>query len=118
VIAGRQSHLPFGENFAESGSQQKQHFTSYERDSESGTGYAVNRQYNQCVANVIRTDPVSKSCDFKRPQSLNLYAYVKNDPINASDPFGLDVVINPGDLYHPNLGTPFPYLTFDPREPV
>src|SRR5262249_21744916 len=30
-VVGRQAHLPFGDDFAESGSQQKQHFTSYER---------------------------------------------------------------------------------------
>jgi hypothetical protein len=33
---GGQGHLPFGEDFGESGTQQKHHFTSYERDSESG----------------------------------------------------------------------------------
>src|ERR1041384_505651 len=32
-VIGRQAHLPFGEDFAESGAQQKQHFTGYERDS-------------------------------------------------------------------------------------
>jgi hypothetical protein len=31
-VIGRQSHLPFGEDFAESGIQEKHHFTSYERD--------------------------------------------------------------------------------------
>jgi hypothetical protein len=40
-VVGRQAHLPFGEGFAESGTQQKQHFTTYERDSKSGTDYAV-----------------------------------------------------------------------------
>ena len=45
-VIGRQGHLPFGEDFAESGSQEKHHFTSYERDLESGTDYAGNRQYS------------------------------------------------------------------------
>jgi len=118
AVAGRQSHLPFGEDFAESGAQQKQHFTSYERDSETATDYAVNRQYNQGVGRFMRPDPASKSCDFKRPQSLNRYAYAKNDPINAFDPLGLDDVNNPNHFYHPNPGTPFQYVTFDPGEPV
>src|SRR6185369_8606970 len=45
-VLGRQSHLPFGEDFAETGTQQKQHFTSYERDGESGSDYSVNRGYS------------------------------------------------------------------------
>jgi len=118
AVAGRQSHLPFGEDFAESGTQQKQHFTSYERDSEIATDYAVNRQYNQSVGRFMRTDPESKSCDFKRPQSLNRYAYVKNDPINALDPLGLDDVTNPNHFYHPDPGSPFTPPTFKPVEPV
>jgi hypothetical protein len=35
-VIGRQGHLPFGDEFAESGTQEKHHFTSYERDSEIG----------------------------------------------------------------------------------
>ena len=52
-VIGRQGHLPFGEDFAESGTQEKHHFTSYERDVESGTDYAVNRQYSQSVGRFI-----------------------------------------------------------------
>ncbi len=88
AVVGRQGHLPFGEDFAESGSQQKQHFTSYERDSETGTDYAINRQYAQNMGRFLRTDPESKSCDYKNPQSLNRYAYAKNDPVNRIDPDG------------------------------
>jgi len=47
AVKGQQGHLPFGEDFGETGTQQqKQHFTSYERDSQSGTDYAVNRAYS------------------------------------------------------------------------
>ena len=42
-VVGKQSHLPFGEEIAGSGAQQKQHFTSYERDGETGLDYAINR---------------------------------------------------------------------------
>ncbi|MEN3331352.1 MAG: hypothetical protein V7641_717, partial [Blastocatellia bacterium] len=88
-VVGRQAHLPFGEDFAESGTQQKQHFTSYERDSESGTDYAVNRQYNQSIGIFNRVDPYSGSNDISNPQSLNRYAYAENDPIDRADPLGL-----------------------------
>jgi hypothetical protein len=42
---GRQAHLVFGEHFAESGTKDKHHFTTYERDSEAGIDSAFNRHY-------------------------------------------------------------------------
>ncbi|MEK6301162.1 MAG: RHS repeat-associated core domain-containing protein [Acidobacteriota bacterium] len=88
-VLGRQSHLPFGEDFAESGTQEKHHFTGYERDSESGSDYAVNRQYAQGVGRFSRPDPFRGSSGVGNPQSLNRYVYVENDPMNATDPLGL-----------------------------
>jgi len=85
-VLGRQSHLPFGEDFGESGNQEKHHFTSYDRDSESGSDYALNRQYSQDTGRFLRVDSYN---DLSDPQSLNRYAYVKNDPIGATDPLGL-----------------------------
>jgi len=88
-VLGRESHLPFGEDFGESGTQEKHHFTSYERDSETSTDYAVNRQYSQGVGRFARVDPFDGSSQITNPQSLNRYAYVQNDPINADDALGL-----------------------------
>ncbi|MBI3652470.1 MAG: hypothetical protein HY231_15730 [Acidobacteria bacterium] len=56
-MIGRQGHLPFGEDFAESGSQHKHHFTSYERDAESGLDYAVNRFYASSIGRFLQADP-------------------------------------------------------------
>jgi RHS repeat-associated protein len=88
-IQGRQSHLPFGEELNATGTTDKHRFTSYERDSETGTDYAVNRQYAQGVGRFLRPDPYARSYDWGNPQSLNRYAYVQNDPANATDPLGL-----------------------------
>lgn len=88
-VVGRQAHLPFGEGFGESAEQEKHHFTSYERDTEIGTDYAINRQYSQNVGRFTQTDPDSGSYNFANPKTLNRYGYVANDPINAVDPFGL-----------------------------
>ncbi|MFY9555896.1 MAG: RHS repeat-associated core domain-containing protein, partial [Blastocatellia bacterium] len=85
-VLGRQAHLPFGEDFAESGTQEKHHFTQYERDGEIVTDYAVNRQYSSNLGRFMRTDPVGPVIDW--PQSLNRYSYAGNDPVNASDPDG------------------------------
>ncbi len=87
-VVGRMAHLPFGEDFAESGTQEKHHFTSYERDGGTGTDYAVNRQLNQAVGRFMRADPID-GC-IKSPQTLNRYSYVQNDPVNRSDPNGLE----------------------------
>ncbi|MFY9553240.1 MAG: hypothetical protein WAV47_00830 [Blastocatellia bacterium] len=61
-VLGLQAHLPFGEDFGESGTQEKKHhFTSYERVSESGSDYAINRQYAQSVGRFTRADPFRRS---------------------------------------------------------
>lgn len=125
-VVGRQAHLPFGEDFAESGTQQKQHFTSYEREGESGTDYAINRQYNQGLGRFMRVDSMSGSIAV--PQSLNRYAYAKNDPINRTDPTGLDDIgkcfdannhevpceYDPDPNGQPEPGDPHLYGTDDP----
>jgi RHS repeat-associated protein len=109
-VTGRQAHLPFGEDFAESGIQQKQHFTSYERDSESGLDYALNRGYAVSAGRFMQADPYKTSGSTSAPQSWNRYAYVKNDPINLIDPIGL-FAYNPPPL-NPNPSVPTGYLAY------
>jgi len=89
-VTGRQGHLPFGEDFGESGAQEKHHFTSYERDGESGTDYSVNRQYDQHVGRFNRVDPSSSSQKADEPQDWNRYSYTRNDVVNREDRLGLD----------------------------
>ncbi|MEK6303250.1 MAG: RHS repeat-associated core domain-containing protein [Acidobacteriota bacterium] len=93
-VVGRQGHLPFGEDFGASGTQEKHHFTSYERDVESGLDYAVNRSYSPILARFMRVDPYDGSSSLNNPQSLNRYAYVQNGPINSIDPLGLCLCAN------------------------
>ncbi|MEK6410027.1 MAG: RHS repeat-associated core domain-containing protein [Acidobacteriota bacterium] len=89
-VIGRQAHLPFGEDFAKSGTQEKHHFTSYERDSETGSDYAVNRGYSPNVGRFQQADPYKASGYKVDPQSWNRYRYSRNDPINLIDRLGLD----------------------------
>ena len=88
-MTGRQGHLPFGEEFAESGTQEKHHFTSYEAEIGNGSDYALNRQYSQSVARFQSADPYEPSDYLVNPQSWNRYSYVENDPIHNVDPLGL-----------------------------
>lgn len=99
TILGRQAHLPFGEDFAGSGTQQKQHFTNYERDNESSLDYATNRSYGFGTGRFLQADPYDASGKTMSPQSWNRYSYTQNDPVNLSDPAGLQIAA-PG--YDPN----------------
>ena len=87
ALKGTQDHLPFGEDGGTTGTSAKHRFTNYERDSESATDYAVNRQYVAGISRFMQLDPIEGSID--NPQSLNKFGYALNDPVNYSDPLGL-----------------------------
>jgi RHS repeat-associated protein len=80
-------HYPFGETWYETGAASKLKFTSYERDSESGNDYAMARYNVNRLGRFSSPDPIGGS--LADPQSLNRYAYTRNDPINLADPSGL-----------------------------
>jgi len=89
AVKGTMDNLPFGEDGGTVGESEKHRFTSYERDGDGGTDYAVNRHYHSATGRFIEPDPFPGSYDFSNPQSLNRYTYVTNDPVNAADPLGL-----------------------------
>jgi hypothetical protein len=47
------------------------------------------RRYNRWHTRFDQPDPYDGSYDLSNPQSLNRYAYVSNDPVNFTDPTGL-----------------------------
>ena len=69
-------------------------FTGYERDAEtaygtsSGNDYAFARYYNSRLGRFMSGDPLDG--DITDPQTLNHYAYTRNNPIRFIDPTGLD----------------------------
>jgi RHS repeat-associated protein len=68
---------------------QPQSFTSYIRDANGGQD-AMARRYS-VGGRFSQPDPYGGSYDFSDPQSLNRYAYTKNDPVNFRDPSGLNL---------------------------
>jgi RHS repeat-associated protein len=62
-------------------------FTGYERDPETGLDYAFARYYNQRIGRFMSVDSMAGS--ILDPQTLNRYAYARNNPINLTDPSGL-----------------------------
>lgn len=87
-----QATLPFGTalDAESSGTPTKRRFTSYERSGTSKLDYAVNRHYDPQQGRFTQADPIGMSAaTAANPQSLNLYAYCGNDPVNRVDPSGL-----------------------------
>jgi RHS repeat-associated protein len=82
-------YFPFGgENVKLGTCPQAYKFTGYERDPETGLDYAITRYYNSRLGRFMSPDQLGGTV--LNPRSLNLYAYVQNDPCNYLDPFGLE----------------------------
>ena len=94
----RHDYLPFGEDLtagsrsttpgygASDGVRQK--FTGYERDVETELEYAHARYYADKQGRFSGVDPMGGQAT--DPQSLNGYAYVGNNPVNITDPTGMN----------------------------
>jgi RHS repeat-associated protein len=103
AVVGMTDHLPFGEEIGGSGEGEKHKFTTYERDN-TGLDYAVNRHYASQRGRFNQVDPLGMGASsLANPQSLNLYSYVHNDPINFVDPSGLQEIVW---RYDPNWHPP------------
>ncbi|MDQ4123222.1 MAG: DUF2380 domain-containing protein [Acidobacteriota bacterium] len=90
--AFEQVNLPFGvalQSESTVGAANRR-FTSYDRSSTTGLDYAVNRFYDPMQGRFTQADPIGmEATSLDEPQSLNLFAYVNNDPVNKVDPDGL-----------------------------
>jgi RHS repeat-associated protein len=95
LIANYRS-LPYGNGMATIGSAPdatEHHFTGKERDSESGNDYFGARYYASSMGRFMSPDWSTKVAPvpyakLDNPQSLNLYAYVGNNPLVRIDPDG------------------------------
>jgi len=94
--------LPFGDALtpilppnppSPSGGATQHHFTQKERDSESNNDYFFARYYNSAIGRFttpdwsVKVEPVPYA-QMGDPQSLNLYAYVRNNPLIHVDADG------------------------------
>lgn len=90
-----QATLPFGTALSaeSSGNPSKRRFTSYDRSDATKLDYAVNRHYDSQQGRFTQVDPAGMGAsDIANPQSLNLFAYCGNDPINRTDADGLGLI--------------------------
>jgi RHS repeat-associated protein len=87
----------------------EQHFTGKEHDAESGNEYFEARYLSSTLGRFLTPDWAAKPTNvpyatFGDPQTLNLYSYVENGPLNrvdadghATEMMGLDVIIGLAD---------------------
>src|ERR1700733_3499674 len=64
-------------------------FTGKERDSESGLDNFGPRYYASTMGRFMSPDPFGGH--YTDPQTLNKYAYVRNNPLRFTDPTGYDL---------------------------
>lgn len=85
-----QANLPVGAALdAESTGTTNRRFTSYDRSGTTGLDYAVNRHYDPRQGRFTQVDPLGMAAtSLADPQTLNMYSYVGNDPVNRVDPDG------------------------------
>jgi RHS repeat-associated protein len=95
AVVYRAESDPHGQILLETGanSLDSHKYVGYERDQATGLDNAKARMYAGQRGRFTQPDPAGQRSGNRRiPQSLNLYAYAGNDPVNASDPSGLDPV--------------------------
>jgi RHS repeat-associated protein len=83
---------PFGQEVNPQMTTNNYKFTGDENDSESNTEHTQFRQLATTQGRWLSPDPWLGSIDLTNPQSFNRYAYVGNNPVNATDRGGLDQV--------------------------
>jgi RHS repeat-associated protein len=130
-VGERFDYLPFGEELevgiggrtSDYGSivypaapdQQDVKFTSKERDAETGLDFFGARYFSSAQGRFTSPDwsaapqPVPYA-DLRDPQTLNLYAYVRNNPLNRNDP--------DGHGFWQNLGNYLSYGVFGDEDAV
>ena len=82
---------PFGHSrneFHPRQTQEPYQFTQKERDPESGLHYFGRRLYSSTIGRWISTDPMEE-----KGGGLNLYAYVKQNPLKYTDPDGAEIKV-------------------------
>jgi RHS repeat-associated protein len=88
VIKEESDYYPYGGEIpVVNNDPNKYKFTGKERDAESGLDNFPSRYYGSSLGRWMSPDPMGGHLE--DPQSLNRYAYVGNDPVNAVDPVGL-----------------------------
>jgi len=99
AVYSKEAYAPFGETYNEAGTPDRS-FTGQDQDVASGAGGTgtydfLFRKYDPSAGRWLSPDPAGwDAVDQTAPQSLNRYAYVQNQPLNAVDPYGLILCVS------------------------
>jgi RHS repeat-associated protein len=121
AIGPAYQYFPFGEEAtAAPPADERLRFTGHERDMDRAgmqLDYMHARFYRAGFGKFLSVDP-GRDWNLSLPQSWNMYTYVRNNPINATDPSGQDVA-GLGAGFAALLSTQFGFHFFDDnREPI
>jgi RHS repeat-associated protein len=98
AILDDNAYAPFGEPYSQTGNGEIS-FTGQNKDTLWLQYDFLARQYDPKQGRWVSPDPVGASLgDPTNPQSLNLYAYVLNNPLSSTDPLGLFCVWDDGSF--------------------
>ncbi len=99
AVTARHDYHPFGEEVGLRGGRStplkyvsdniRQKFASLERDTETSLDFAQTRYYSNLPGRFTSPDEPFADQEEADPQSWNLYAYARNNPLRFIDPFGL-----------------------------
>jgi RHS repeat-associated protein len=98
VRVAEHAYYPFGSEFSvtpHESPEEAMKFTGHERDIVAGNYLTLDdmhaRYYTASTGRFLSVDPLEGNSS--KPQSLNRYAYVLNNPGNLVDPFGLEDIL-------------------------
>jgi RHS repeat-associated protein len=83
-LINREEYTPYGETSFGSFARKRYRFSGKERDEESGLFYFGLRYYSSWLGRWVSCDPGGTA------DGVNLYAYVRNNPVRFNDPLGTD----------------------------
>lgn len=90
-IINESDYFPYGAERPVANSLSDEHykFTAQEHDSESTLDYFIGRHYSSATARFLSPDPDNAGEIEEDPQTWNMYAYARNNPLRYVDPDGL-----------------------------
>ncbi len=120
MVAYRAEHDPHGQRLLEwsdvSTNLDSHKFTGHEWDSATNLEYAKARMLSHNRGRFMQPDRLGLgAARASRPQTLNRYGYVHNDPINFVDRNGLEAE-DPETIRMPPTWAPYPGERPDPRD--